>query len=74
MWRLAQNYAVAALLPIQEYLTSAISLQRFLVPVYHWKTVEIMSTDVKCSGIGGKGHFHTSPGPFPDLHMLTDLG
>ncbi len=31
---------------------SEISFQRFLVPVYYWKTVEIMITDVNYCGIG----------------------
>jgi hypothetical protein len=33
-------------LPIPEYLTSVIRFQQFLVPVYYWKTVEIMITGV----------------------------
>ncbi len=34
---------------------SVISFQRFLVPVYHWRTVKIMITDVNFSGIGSRG-------------------
>jgi hypothetical protein len=39
-------------------LTSVISFQRFLVPVYYWKTVEIMITDVNYYEIGSTANAH----------------